>query len=285
MTTLILHLGAHKTGTSLLQKFLRDKSELCAANGIVGFSRSDGDRYIGWAKKNDFLKQRDTLLDRLSKVQSNSVDFYILSHENTLGKPFIEGEEELYPQAASKLNNLKKYLPEMDVEVIYYIRSQAAFMESYYLQTIHQGSFQHFENFLKNVKFEHMSWRPALKAIQKSFAGSPVSIKSFEKEIGNGQEAFLKNFFFCFMGDGVDNFDSWKYNPVRNPSIGDRGLELSLIINQYLEGRDEKRLFRKFFQSNFSNRDYPRPQLLNKSQKKYISDLYDEENKALVKTT
>ena len=47
---IVVHVGAHKTGTSLIQKYMRDKPEQLTPFGVRAVSRSDTNTLIGWGQ-------------------------------------------------------------------------------------------------------------------------------------------------------------------------------------------------------------------------------------------
>lgn len=282
LKSLVLHLGAHKTGTSLVQKYLRDKEKLCASAGIAAMPRGDGDQFIGWGNALDLDSGAPGLRDIVAKAEARAAQYFVLSHENTLGRPFSPNAPHLYPDAPRHAANLKKALGDRPYRVVYYIRNQAAFLESYYLQTVHEGAWHDFDSYLTGLGQHGFSWEPLYQGLCALFGEQNVVLRSFEQDIAAGQAAFLQNFMTAFTSGDLSVFGKFDYAPVRNPSVGTRGLELARGINPMLRNPAERKLFRKFLQSHFSNRDYPRPQLLSAEARAEMTASHEAENARLI---
>ena len=91
---IVLHFGAHKTGTSLLQKFMRDRPDEVTKSGIYAISRSETNTLIGWGNK--FSKDPSKLTSRIDSLKKQGFKYIVVSHENALGRPFVKGGKSLY---------------------------------------------------------------------------------------------------------------------------------------------------------------------------------------------
>jgi hypothetical protein len=273
---IILHVGAHKTGTSLVQKFLRDQPAQVAPLGIRSIGRGDSDQLIGWG--GIVVDSPGRLRERLeAEVAGPGARFVVVSHENTLGKPIQRGGGHLYPEAPRKIVGLAAAVEGFEVRVVYYLRSQAAFLESYYLHLIQIGEFFGFEEWLDRVDLEAVSWAPVVEGLVEAFGEDRVAVGDFE-EIRLGQEEFLRRFFLR-VDPGLEV--SPQYGAKRNFSIGEKGMHLALAINPHLRTPEERRATRKFLQRYFSNADHPRPRLFTDEQKAWLENRYHTENQHL----
>jgi hypothetical protein len=277
----VLHFGAHKTGTSLVQKYMRNRSSLCVTNKVYALPRGEGNKCIGWGRPEQLEKGREELLRKIEQAAAHGADYYVISHENSIGPPFIPRSEDLYAHRKRVLA-LRAELEGNDFRVVYYIRSQADFLESYYLQTVHEGSTKEFDHWRRRSEPSSLSWRPVYETLCDVFGGKNVVLRSFEKDIAQGQASYLKNFFASFMPVNSASWGNFKYRKVHNPSVGDKGLAMALAINRFRETREERKAIRKFLQNHFSNRSYPRPVLLTDSEKRELKNRYDVENDGLI---
>ena len=279
----VLHLGAHKTGTSLIQKYMRDRPRIMRRNRIAMLPRSTGDELIGWGQD----KILSPGLPELRKnIQRSALLFrsrYVLSHENALGRPFTSSSNELYPDAGALARRIAEGLPGKRKIAIYYIRDQASFLESYYLQTIHEGKHHLFDDWVKPMLNNSLSWAPLYRGLCDALGKENVLLKDFRGQIRAGQASFLSDFFGSFMRVDAEKFGNFEYPALRNPSIGDLGLEFALKINPHLKSKKEQKLARNFLQQVFSNADYPRPVLLSEEQKQSLKSQYTSENQDLVR--
>ena len=277
MPTIVVHVGAHKTGTSLVQKFMRDRRQQIDPHGIRYVSRSDTNTLIGWGKT--LIDEPEKLRARLaSESAALGARFVVVSHENTLGRPHRPSGDYLYPEAFPRIDALAAILEPYDARVVFYLRRTAGFLESYYLQLIHQGEFFTFDEWLDRVDLERVSWAPVVERIRTAFGPDRVAIGDFD-EIKEGQEEFLRRFFRRV--DPALAVDP-SYRPRQNPSISEKGLRIALSANRFLRSSEERQRMRKFLQKHFSNTDYPRPVLFDAEQRQWIADRYDPEYDALV---
>lgn len=294
--SLILHLGAHKTGTSLLQKYMRDRSAELARMHIVAISRSDTNHLIGWggaprnhpellreavlaASRPSPIRGRRSRLLRLvpgfGRVRPRTV---VVSHENALGRPFLPDEARLYPSALRCARGLASSLAGMEPRVVYYIRSQEEFLESYYLQTVHQGGTQTFREWLAAIDVTALSWVPIVEGLARTFGAERVEVCDFAT-IRQGQNQFVEEFLrICdpTLNPTVD------YHPRRNISVSQQGLDLALAMNPLLTSGAERHTVRSFLQKNFNNDTGARPVLLDEQEKATLRERYAAENADLL---
>lgn len=272
----VLHLGAHKTGTSLIQKFLRDRPEEAKNLGFGVMPRSDGNRLFNWGDRT--LEMADTTRRMVESLHADGATHAIVSHENALGHPLAGEQEHLYPEISALSAALAHVFAPFEVSLIYYIRSQESFLESYYLQTVHQGSSLTFRQWLDTIELDRSSWKPLVETLRSVFGRGAVTIASFD-EMSNGQEEFLRRFVQRVDPTLEPHID---YKTRRNPSIGDLGLEVALAMNPHLKLRAERRSTRKFLQASFPNTKYPRPNLFSAAEIRDIRSLYESENRSLI---
>ena len=271
---IVLHFGAHKTGTSLLQKFMRDRPNEVTKSGIYAISRSETNTLIGWGNK--FSKDPSKLTNRIDSLKKQGFKYIVVSHENALGRPFVKGGKSLYPDAGDLISMYRDHLSEYDVHFVFYVRDVADFVESYYIQTVQEGSTLSFSKWFNSFGgSEFLSWIPLLEAINNANFYS-TSIVNFSESISKGQTAFISEFFSTFIKNKKLGFKI-NYSAARNISVGALGLKLLKACNKHTSNAEERRLLRKFFQANFNNSKYPKPNLLNSEQKSLITEKYGHE--------
>lgn len=274
----VLHVGAHKTGTSLIQKFFRDKVAPACELPIAYVSRSDTNKLIGWGQH---LEDNPDRLSSRLEGELRTKEYVLVSHENTLGRPFKEGEPGLYPEAARLSAALAGISLPFDPIVVFYIRPLADFVESYYLQTIHQGATHSFDEWYAGIDAAQLKWSRVVDALQAAFGAERVVIADFG-EISEGQNEFLARFF---RRTGLPAPSELDYRPVRNASVSTVGLELALKINPYLETTKQRRAARDFLQQNFSNVSGERARPMTAAVRQELDDQTATEYDSLVAAT
>lgn len=232
--------------------------------------------YVGWGKK--LLTRPEGLERRIAAGLANPwYRTLVISHENTLGPPFKDGAAHLYPRGPELIEQLAKTLQRWPSRVFLYIRPQDEFLESYYLQRIHQGHRLSFEEWLEEIDLEAVSWRPLADALVEHFGRDRIEIVDF-RTIQQGQNQFIADFLRRVDPSAEIEPD---YRPVRNASISDKGLKIALAANKYLRNDHERKAMRTFLQKHFSNQRYPRPVLFSEEQKRQVRAAYAEEYEQL----
>jgi len=240
LKSVVLHLGAHKTGTSTIQKYMRDNEALCLQNRIGFMSRSTTDVLLRWGKRADVQAHGDELRQLVKQAEESGAEHYVISHENVPGRPFVPEEKRLYPNLKAHAAAVKDELAGWPIKVVFHIRSQPAFLESYYLQTIHEGAHHTFREWRQAMGKTNLSWKPIYKDLCEVFGAENVMIRSFDADIAGGQENLLQQFFAAFSDRTADDFGGFAYKAHRNPSVGDKGLKLALLINPLLSDAAER---------------------------------------------
>ena len=84
-----LHVGAHKTGTSLIQKFFRDEVAPAATLPIAVVGRADTNRLIGWGQQ---LEGRLAHLRRVRRYDTFCLNDSDLGETDEVGKARLMSE-------------------------------------------------------------------------------------------------------------------------------------------------------------------------------------------------
>ncbi len=267
-TSVIAHLGAHKTATSLLQKYFKEKKRYYSKRDLHCITRAEVSDYISWG--NVVTENPQSLNGYLRSCASRSgASRLFFSNENALGKPFRQASG-LYPQNKKIIPGFVKAFEGFDVRIVYSIRPQWDFLTSYYLQKIHQGEYLSFDEFIQTLNLERLSWKPIIENLVEGFGREAVSVLDF-CTISEGQTKFIEAFV-------RDNFTppirpDLSYDQVHNASISARGLEIALRVNPLLKPGESGKV-RRFLQQNFSNRTESRPDLMPKELKNQLMDMY-----------
>lgn len=259
----VIHVGAHKTGTSLVQRYFSDQPQRTRARGIGLITRDEAsNRLVGWGH---IVHERpEALRSRLEEEMAKRPSVIFMSLENTLGRPFLPDRPGLYPDASRGVEGLAKACDGLDTRVVFYVRPIVEFLESYYLQTVQQGAWHSFQDWYGTLSGPHV-WTPAVRALDDTFGTDRVLVGDFG-EIALGQNQFLQQFM---TRAGLPQPPTVDYEAVRNRSLSARGLEIALSINPHLSSDSERRETRLFLQKHFSNqledRARPMPEDLRRS--------------------
>ena len=260
------HVGAHKTGTSLVQRILERCPEAYRDHGVDFVIRDEMSRLVSWGKA--LTEQPDLLRARLSRFRRRSDPAGAVRLLREPDRPTVH-RRPAGPLSGCDRRNLAALAQissslgaAMTTKVFLSIRRQSEFLESYYLQSVHEGSSQAFGDWLDTVDLSRLSWRPIVSAMVELFGPEQVEVVDFGL-VKAGQGGYIGRFMRVLDPDFDDRFDPPK---KYNRSVSEKGLRMALAANPFIEGAAERRRLRKFLQSRFSNVDYPRPELLSPDQ-------------------
>lgn len=270
------HIGAHKTGTSVLQAYLDTHVAELAAQRLLLLTRDEMGAYIGFGQK--LVADPSALIERLTELRaSEEYDALFGSYENLMGRVVLPDEPGLYPTARQNMSALVSAVQPCRLKVIISIRPQHELLESAYLQTVHQGGSESFRDWLGHVDLDAISWVPLIDLLHETVGADNVTVIDF-RTIAEGQSAYIRQFLRAVGPEFDHPVDS---AIVKNRSISDKGLTLALAANGLLMTDWQRRGMRKFLQRHFSNVDYPRPQLLSTDERDRLIDRYGDEYERL----
>jgi hypothetical protein len=270
------HIGAHKTGTSVLQRYLNRDGDVLDRYGVELISRAELGRFVRWGSA--LVEDPESFRQRVEQVRQTRHVGIFGSNENIVGRPFVKAEGgRLYPHAPRNIAALGDAIGACRPLIFLSIRPQHEFIESYYLQTVHQGGSKTFRRWLKGVDLAALSWRPLVDALLAAVGPDGFELIDF-RLIRQGQEAYIRRFLTRLI-PGFD--EPIEYSQPVNRSISERGLRIALDVNPLLKPGEHHAL-RKFLQRHFSNVDQPRPELLHEDEKQELTARYGAEYDELV---
>ncbi len=160
--TIHVHLGAHKTASTYLQRVLHNSRELLLERDItVSIPRQL--RAAGWtnAFRKTFWRDAQPTNDQLERLRSFAPEsgLWILSEENLLGGPKeLAWTRTLYPRLPRSLVGLRTTFPTARIELFLAVRSYDAFFRSCYSEMLRYSGYRPFEEFYEAERFARFSW-------------------------------------------------------------------------------------------------------------------------------
>lgn len=240
-----LHLGAHKTCTTLLQKCLSTSSEILASKRIGIMLLREVNSYLGsWAKELPLDPSRFAAAIKEHEDKGN--EHLVISCEDLIGPAVIARVPGLYPVATPRLEALARLLKDCDTKTVCYLRPQSEFIQSYYLQTVKMGNATPFSKWYGGLNIESLSWEPLVSCMRKLFGAEKSCIEDF-RSIQNGVDKFIESFAKnCRIQLQLKK----PKNVFQNLSLGKKGLEIALLVNPLLKGHELQKM-RFFLEKNF----------------------------------
>lgn len=168
-----LHLGAHKTASTHLQKSLARNEDLLLDNGVRFF----GPKYLRDPKHNfqDLfgLRPKGEPTGGRSGAEeiahlANGARRVVLSEENALGPVFTKlSPGVLYPQADLRLERFVASVAPCPVTLFLAVREPANWMASLYSQRVIGGDLRPFEKFVGDNQPEQLLWSNLVDRMRK----------------------------------------------------------------------------------------------------------------------
>lgn len=196
---LILHLGAHRTGSTRLQTLLDSNANMLAEAGIVALTPPrPGKRNAttirdavgalpkkrgGLFKRRRKKKKARALLSRLLAAASpdNVVRRVIVSEENMLGPAFETNGDSLYVSAYSKLVAFRQMLGRSPSEIHLTLRSYDTFLVSVYaMRAVYGVQILPFDEIRENLIAVRRGWPDLVADITRAFPGTPLTLTRAE---------------------------------------------------------------------------------------------------------
>lgn len=224
----IVHIGAHRTGTTSIQTALSANIDQLHDDGITAitavgareiffdplqkFAESTGE------EKNQFGESLRVVTDEINKEAANS-SLIIYSEENLLGDMDVVFEGERFgKQAEENLAALREFIGN-DFEIVFSIRDYASYFNSIFTYKYGKSLLNSFVDYREILLSNTSGWYDLAARVQKLFPANPLTIVPFE---------FYKDDFSLFypiMGIPADiKFETPRENRTRS-SLAIRRLE------------------------------------------------------------
>lgn len=283
MKNLIVHVGAHKTGSTFLQNTMKNNLKLLRENAVgyfggedarVNFTRNIVYPAVGLREsaqtRGDFVSQARSLLEE----KAGDTTSLFLSNENVLGYCDLTLNEGLiYPKAKSVFEFISELSGDWNVKIVYFIRGYSDFIESTYVQKIKEGFSYTFEKYKRLCHPEKISWVESVDAARALFGEDNVTLVKYE-DFRNDQIEILDKVLSTLPDSPIElEVDAGK---TVNPSYSNIALELARMANSVLRKTDLKD-YRNFLTRRFPVSEYGRVSLLTDEERAMFHKKYQED--------
>ncbi len=288
---MVVHFGAHKTGTSVIQSALRDRAEALAAAGIgVIEPRHPVFREMRIGAANRHLasaggasERPETFEPLVRAAESMGQPVVVVSHEGLLGpqlpRPGSAEGEPLYGSAPQRFPALRDATAS-PIRAVIYIRGQAGFLRSQYSQWLKKGIALDFEPWLEMVDLEALSWRPIVDAAAEAFGRDRVLVKPFQLA-AIGVRQHVAEFFSEALRTALPDGELEIRNP--NMSLSAIGIQVARAIADVPLEPADRRTVAAFLSNKFAMAEGREPfDPLSPSVKERLASRYDAENRAII---
>lgn len=190
---LVVHCGAHKTGTSSIQSLLFEQRQELLKRGVLyvpeaQLNNSGIVKYLHQpttpvATRNSIRSQITRMLD--NNRSRNVLEKVLVSHESIFSFVKIhQNGGDFYGSTSQSLRNLELLqLSELfsSIRVVLYVRRQDEFLQSLYMENFASGIWTNsFEKALAKIDFTNISWLAYATKLADYFGESNVVVRPFE---------------------------------------------------------------------------------------------------------
>ncbi len=264
-----IHIGAHKTGTTTLQRALDQERHSLMAHSIWFDPESiDFGEHLSMHSPLAPAELERCKAEMRGRIERRREDAVIWSSE------FFFGDPELgYRNIGAVAADLRSITEGYEVRIIASVRRQDEFIESWYHQHVKRGGCDSFQQFLTRVGEGSFQWPALLAEYEARFGKEHLRVHLFEhfrKEAPPMLEYF-------FGGLGIPFKIHHLPAPEFNPSFSRKALELALRCFPELEVPERKRLRNALMQA-FPRLPGEKFNLLAPEERESIKELCRESN-------
>lgn len=193
----ILHLGAHRTGTTSLQAWLLQNEDALARVGtaVWGPDRTRSGLFAGLLKRPDLVGPEDEAFARtgaarirheIDRLAEQGVERLVISEENTLGSMlYCLDQETIYPDARARFDRLAWAFGPHLTGLALSIRRYDLWWASVLAVGRARGLAQPGPRGLDRLVQHPRGWTEVAVAAQAAFGTRPIRVWSFEAFAGN----------------------------------------------------------------------------------------------------
>ncbi len=254
MSTLYLHIGTPKTGTTSLQNFLALNAEVLEKHGVCfpdfgfeypgkGVNRNGHfliTTYYRDEEGNRILEKEQEDYERGMRLLAECAgthDKIILSDEG-LWMPAVRVRTDFWDVLKDSLASLH-----IDLKIIVYLRRQDLFAQSHWAQKVKEGACYDFQEYLETPTFLDypLDYYAYMRMLAERFGKESLIIRVFEKSQFRGEEHTIYSDFLDIFGLKLsDGFDIEQ--EVYNTSLEGDYLEIKRILNALPEFHSNKHM-------------------------------------------
>ena len=225
----ILHLGAHRTGSTRLQAILDANRDILAEEGIVALTPPrpgnrisptirdvvgalPGLRQSSFKRSRKLRKARAMFLDLAAQgLRDTATRRVIVSEENLLGLAFESTGEGLYVSAYSRLSAFRQLLGRSPSKIHLTFRSYDTFLVSAYaMRAVYGEQIPPFEEIREEILAARRGWPDLVDEVARAFPGTPLKLTRIETDPVETRVQHLV---------GSDLFSSFRLDGEERPNV------------------------------------------------------------------
>lgn len=244
----ILHLGAHRTGSSYIQALFASNRDLLEKHRVffeyfheVKHLRGAAIKARGLAESNqpqEFARSFKPILRYFAERLNSPLQTAFLSYEGLLGSIRLSTPGAIYPAAQVVAESIKSALEGKRFVVGFSVRNTGNFVESTYKYCVRGGMTKSFRKYYGQSNAEALTWKPVVQALVEVFGADRVLVWSHENFSADSRRILDALFARVDVDSSfMDQFD--RLETKVNSSSSMRALDIMGKINAVL-GKERK---------------------------------------------
>lgn len=186
-----LHLGAHKTATTYIQRILATNKDTLLENGVfylpLAQTRAKLSKQImGLSRKGrrsaDLVSHRQAILDELSGKGLERCHTVLISDENLLGSPGRFKKGNVYETIPDDWKNVHTELGP-NITVSFSIRDYPGFLTSIYAEILRRNRYFPFDMFLSLYREPPTFWSGVYQGLSTAFGAQNVTLWDYKDTV------------------------------------------------------------------------------------------------------
>ena len=250
MTTIYLHVGAPKTGTTALQYFLYDNRTVLEQHGICYPDFAFGFPGIPDNRNGHFLVHRvlDEHRHRVREKEKEIFDVGFRKLEELVGQydQILLSEETLWNDREMQTKKYEKIRNACEkigakLQIIVYLRRQDLVLPSYWGQLVKSRLAMSFSEFLASGKYQQyrLDYAKHLQMLEDVVGRENIIVRPYEKQQYQGAQKSIFSDFLAIFGLELSEEFSIKIE-ARNQRLDKRSLDLKAVFNQNAAYHEKK---------------------------------------------
>jgi len=185
MKKAVIHIGAHKTGSTAVQILMFENAPALQQAGVtypLQFARSAEKPWYGQHSIAFFLQNRDVAKDCCEDIGNMAADLQKLPRDTDL----LLSSEVFSTLNAEQIERLKGLLEGFDVQVIFYVRRQEHAMQALYqTNVVHYKLSQDFETFFK-ANQKNFDYHAIATRWAEVFGQDAIHVRKYDRDSFKG---------------------------------------------------------------------------------------------------
>jgi len=274
-TTLYLHIGTHKTGTSAIQYVLRNNKEILRRHGLA---------YVKLSRKKirSLTEYNPSLVNSLKKTVLNQTNTYNQQGEFNfiISDEALSGNTDHYYRNIDVIAKSFREITEgFSVKIIVYLRRQDQFIQSAYTQKIHQGESYSFKEFLNSFPRDVLNWKKLLDIYDEYFGKDNIIARIYDDQLLSGDRGVLNDFSKII---NCEELAETKQTKFKNKGYSRDSVELARLLNPKLNDQ-EVRFLRSILQAIDAKKPFERYTYFTEKERLAFLQQYAESNSLVAK--